>query len=170
MKKILSVLFIAILAITLTGCGSSEKSKEPVKIELTKDNFETYFTVDANLSDFSSQLKSSIGIKSYEGYANLKVTITPKKEIKTENVVVKGKITLGSLCWAGNKEYFDMTLKLNGEAEYTRNITSGNCSMWQPENPTISRFYEYEPKDDEFLVNEDKILITSISGSIYEEQ
>ena len=41
--------------------------------------------------------------------------------------------------------------------------------MWRPENPTISRFYNYESVENEFLVNDEKILITSISGSIYEK-
>lgn len=166
MRKILSFLLVTLVLFSITGCGN--KVEEPVKIELAKDNFETYFTVDAQLSDFNSKLKSSIGLKSYEGYANLKVVVSPKKEIKAENVVIKGKVILGSLCWAGNKEYFEISLKLNGEAEYPKNITSGTCSMWQPENPTISRFYDYKPQENEFLVNDEKILITSITGNIFE--
>lgn len=167
MKRVVSFLLVVVALFTLTACGS--QSKEPAKIELTKDNFENYFLVDASISDFSSQLKSSFGVKSYEGYANLKVTVIPKKEVKIEDVTIKGKVTLSGTCWTGNKASFDITLKLNGEAEYTKDISSGTCSMWQPENPTISRFYNYESVENEFLVNDEKILITSISGSIYKK-
>lgn len=171
MKKILSVLFIVILAITLTGCGSSEKSKEPLKIELTSENFAEYFSISAQVSDFTVDEKSSILGTDYIGYANLKIVVNPKKEFKTEDVSIGGKVTISGMCWSSSLDpYFEVVLDMNGKAEYTKTITTGTCPFFRPDMPTISKFYQYELKENEFFTSDDSVLITLLSGSIYEEQ
>ena len=166
MKKVLGILFITIFIFAMTGCGNE---KEPVKINLTSENFEEYFSVSAQVSDFNVDEKNSILGKDYIGYANLKIVINPKKEFKTENVAISGKVTISGLCWSGGIDpYFEVNLDMDGKAEYTDTITTGTCPLWRPETPTVSKFYEYELKENEFFTSNEKILITSLSGIIYE--
>lgn len=167
MKRIVSVLFITIMIVAITGCGK----KEPVKIDLTGENFSEYFSVSAQVSDFTVDEKSSILGKDYFGYANLKIVVNPKKEFKAEDVSINGRVKISGLCWSGGiNPYFDVVLDMNGKAEYTDTITTGSCPLFRPETPSVSKFYDYEPKENEFFINEDKVLITSLSGSVYLEQ
>lgn len=164
MKKVFFILTIICAALSLTGCGT----KEPIKVELTKDNFEDYFSVSAQVSDFTTEEKKTIIGSDYIGYANLKVNISPKKEITTEDVVISGQVTYTGLCWASNYDSFEVTINKDGEGETIKSITT-TCPTWRPENPEISRYFDnFEPKAGAFLMSDKKILILSISGSIYE--
>lgn len=164
MKKGVLLLVIMCGIFSLTGCGK----KEPIKVELAKDNFEDYFSVSAQVSDFTTEEKETIIGTDYIGHANLKITVNPKKEITTENVVIKGQVTYLGLCWAGNYDSFEVTINKDGEGETIKSITT-TCPTWRPENPEISRYFDnFEPKAGAFLMSDKKILILSISGSIYE--
>lgn len=167
LKKFWNLILIVTLVFAITGCGK----KEPIKIDLTSENFAEYFSVSAQVSDFTVDEKSSILGKDYFGYANLKIVVNPKKEFKAEDVSINGRVKISGLCWSGGiNPYFDVVLDMNGKAEYTDTITTGSCSLLRPETPSVSKFYDYEPKENEFFINEDKVLITSLSGSIYLEQ
>lgn len=166
MKKVLGILFITIFMFAITGCGSE---KEPVKVELTSENFSEYFSISAQVSDFTVDEKNTILGKDYIGYANLKIVVNPKKEFKAEDVLIGGKVTISGLCWSGGIDpYFEVTLDMNGKAEYTNTISTGTCPVWRPETPTVSKFYEYELKENEFFASDERILITSLNGSVYE--
>lgn len=166
MKKVLGILFIMIFMFAMTGCGSE---KEPVKVKLTSENFSEYFSISAQASDFTVDEKSSILGTDYIGYANLKIVVNPKKEFKTEDVSIGGKVTISGMCWSGEIDpYFEVVLDMNGKAEYMETITTGTCPLFRPDTPTVSKFYEYELKENEFFTSDDRILITSLSGSIYE--
>lgn len=166
MKKVLGILFIMIFMFAMTGCGSE---KEPVKVKLTSENFSEYFSISAQVSDFTVDEKNSILGKDYIGYANLKIVVNPKKEFKTEDVSIGGKVTISGMCWSGGIDpYFEVVLDMNGKAEYTETITTGECPLFRPDTPTVSKFYEYELKENEFFASDERILITSLNGSIYE--
>ena len=121
MKKVLGILFIMIFMFAMTGCGSE---KEPVKVKLTSENFSEYFSISAQASDFTVDEKSSILGTDYIGYANLKIVVNPKKEFKTEDVSIGGKVTISGMCWSGEIDpYFEVVLDMNGKAEYMETIT-----------------------------------------------
>lgn len=167
LKKFFNLISIVILIIAITGCGK----KEPVKVVLTGENFSEYFSVSTQVSDFTVDEKSDIFGKDYIGYANLKIVVNPKKEFKAEDVSIEGRVKLYGLCWSGGiNPYFDVVLDMNGKGEYIDTITTGNCSLLRPDTPSVSKFYDYEPKENEFFINDDEVLITSLSGSIYLEQ
>lgn len=164
MKKAVLILVITCGILALTGCGK----KEPVKVELTKDNFEDYFSVSAQVSDFTTEEKKTIIGSDYIGYANLKVNVSPKKEITTEDVVISGQVTYTGLCWASNYDSFEVTINKDGEGETIKSIST-TCPSMLPENPEISRYFDnYEPKDGAFFMNDRKILIYSLTGNVYE--
>ena len=169
MKKVVSFLLMIAVLFTITGCGG--KTKEPVKVELTSENFAEYFSISAQVSDFTVDENNTILGKDYIGYANLKIVVNPKKEFKTEDVSIGGKVTISGLCWSsGIDPYFEVTLDMNGKAEYTNTISTGTCPFLRPETPNVSKFYEYELIENEFFTSDDRILITSLTGSVYEEQ
>lgn len=164
MKKRVILLVIICGILALTGCGK----KEPVKVELTKDNFEDYFSVSAQVSDFTTEEKETIIGTDYIGHANLKINVNSKKEITAENVVISGQVTYTGLCWASNYDSFEVTINKDGEGETIKSITT-TCPTWRPENPEISRYFDnFEPKAGAFLMSDKKILIISLTGSIYE--
>lgn len=170
MKKLLYVLLVMVALFGVTGCGSEPK-KEPVKTALTSENFEEYFTINAQVSDFNVDEKKTILGTDYVGYANLKVTIMPKKSFTTEGVRLVGKVGYTGLCWAGNTDYFSVDVDLNGNGEYQKTVTTGNCPIWRPETPNIGGFYgktETDLDDGEFFAREKKFVITKLEGSVIE--
>lgn len=168
MKKLLYVLLVLVALFGVTGCGK----KEPVKTTLTSENFEEYFTIDAQVSDFKVDERKSLTGNGYVGDANLKITVTPKKSFTTENIIIKGKVTYGGYCWAGNIDSFEIVVDMNGKGEVQKSVTTDVCYFWSPDTPTISKFYTatYELQNNEFLVRDDKFVITSLEGSVIEEQ
>lgn len=173
MKKLLYVLLVVIALVGVTGCGGKEVKKEPVKVELTSENFEEYFTINAQVSDFNVDEKKSILGTDYVGYANLKVTIIPKKSFTTEGVSLVGKVAYTGLCWAGNTDYFSVDVDLNGSGEYQKTVTTGACPIFRPETPNIGGFYgktETDLDDGEFFARDKKFVITKLEGSVIVEQ
>lgn len=162
-KKIINLLLLGAFCIILSGCG-----KEPTKIELTADNFENYFNISAQVTDFRTEDKRTILGTDHYGYANLKITVNPKKNISTEDILIKGKVTYSGICWASNTDYFDVSINIDGKGETSKSITTGQCPLLTPDNPGISSFYTYELKDNEFFIQDKKFVIYSISGSVYE--
>lgn len=170
MKKILSFLFIAILTITLTGCGSSEKAKEPVKVELNAENFNDYIILNVQLEDYEKESKSGLFTTyEYRGASTLKATTSLKRDVKVEDIVIKGRIRTYGMCWSSLEFDFELVLDKDGKAEFSKRINTGSYGLMSPEEPTLSKFYEYELKENEFYADDNEyILITSITGSIYE--
>lgn len=165
MKKLLILLAIGIVTLTLTGCGK----KEPVKIELTKDNFENYIILDVQLTDFEEESKQGLFTSyEYRGAANLVAKARLKKDVEIEDVVIEGKIMTSGLTWALNTYDFTLKLDKNGEADFSKKITSGNYGLTAPQEPSISSYFDYELKDGEFFLENNTILITSISGNVYD--
>jgi hypothetical protein len=163
MKKVFCILLAFIVMFAISGCGKKEK------IELTSENMRDYIILDVQLDDYEKESKDGLFITNYRGTATLNATAKLKKNVDVEDVVIKCKITTSGSAWALNVYEFTLELDKNGEATYSKEITSGNYGITPPDEPSISRFYSYELQDGEFFYNEEeKILITEISGSVYD--
>ncbi len=171
MKKIISILLIITLIISLCGCKSENEKQEeqkPVLVEINENNFDEYFYIKADVSDFRQENNNSALASSYIGYANLKITISPKKNIKTENVVINGKASLNGICWSRNYPYFEVSLDNTGNGDRTQTLQSETCYYMRPDSPVVSHFYTYELQDNEFYVNDKAFVIYKITGNVYE--
>lgn len=165
MKRIINTSLIIILIIILSGC----QKKEPSKIELNEENFNDYIILDVDVTDFEKDTKMGLVTRyEYQGVANLKATARLRKDVNIENVIIKGKITTTGMCWSLKEYEFTLELDKNGEANYSKQITTGEYGLLIPDKPSLSQFYFYELKDGEFFLNDNKIVITSINGNVYE--
>ncbi len=169
MKKFLNILLIITIVISFCGCkNEKEKELEPVLVEINENNFDEYFYIKADISDFRQENNNSALASSYIGYANLKITISPKKNIKTENLVIKGKASLNGICWSRNYPYFEVSLDNTGNGDRTQAIQSEICYYMRPDSPVVSHFYSYELKENEFYVNDKAFVLYKITGNVYE--
>ena len=95
--------------------------------------------------------------------------MNPKKEFKIENVSVSGKTRLYGFCWDEEADQnFEVNIDEDGKLEYTTSVKSDICKIFKPTEPNLSKIYRHEQKENELLVSNDKILITSLGGVIYE--
>ena len=175
MKKVVRFLLMITILFTITGCG--EKSKETVKIELNANNFSDYIILNVQLEDYERETTTGlITTYEYRGAATLKATTSLKKEVKVEDIVIKGKITTSGMCWNYLEFDFELILDKDGKAEFSKRINTGKYGLMSPEEPSLSKFYSnyinpYELKEGEFYADDNEyILITSVTGSVYEEQ
>lgn len=168
LKKLFNLMLTVTLVIAVTGCGK----KEPVKVELTGENFNDYIILNVQLEDYERETtKGLFTTYEYRGAATLKATTSLKKDVKVEDIVIKGKITPYGTCWNFLEFDFELKLDKDGKAEFTKRINTGKYGLTSPEEPSLSKFYDYKLKENEFYADEEEyILITSISGSVYEEQ
>ena len=177
MKKIFLVILNLCLIISMVGCGQSEKieqekQKEPTEIQLTKENFDEYIILSVNINDFeidsSRGVAYLLGYDSYEytGVANLEVNARLKKDVKVNNVKITGQIETAGMGWTFKKFDFSIQLDKNGEGEISNQIMSEENMLVKPDRPTISEFYNYSPSGNEFLINNDEVLITSLEGTV----
>lgn len=166
MKRFLTLLGIGVILISLTGCG---KKEEP--IALNKDNFEDYIILEVKQPDFEKeQQRGLISTYEYRGTAQLVATARLKKDVKTENVIIKEKIVTSRMAWAGNVYEFTLELDKDGKAEYSQKINSGKFTLVSPDEPSyfgnLDTFKVYtEVKDDDFVY---KDVLLNVSGTIYE--
>ena len=155
----ITIAIIAIISITIVF----NKKNEPKVIELGSDNFEEYIILDVNIGDFN--VEQGRGLYSwYKGVAKLKATARLKKDVQINEVVIKGRIGTSGLCWASKSYDFILELDKNGEAEYSKQITTGDAGMLYPDEPSICT-YLYEANENEFLV---KNAYIEVSGSVIE--
>ena len=169
MKKIFLVILSLCLIISMVGCGQSEKieQKEPTEIQLTKENFDEYIILNVNIKDFEIDYSTGL-FTSYEytGIANLEVEARLKKDVKVNNVKISGRISTTGKCWAMKNFDFSLQLDKNGEGDISNQITTGDSSLLKPDRPTLFKFYNYSPSGNEFLINDDEVLITSLEGTV----
>lgn len=168
MKKLLCILLVAVALIGVTGCG--ETKKEPTKIALTGENFSDYIILNVDIKNFKVEEQMGL-VTRYEhrGVADLVAKARLKKDVKVEDVVIKGKITTGEMGWALKTYEFTLELDKDGEADFSEQITSGDFGLLKPKAPTMSKFYTYELKDGEFFLKDKELLITSLEGNVIEE-
>lgn len=117
--------------------------------------------------DADTKTKNSLFGTEYKGTATLKATAKLKKDVDVENVVIEGLVSPSGMLWAGETYTFKLELDKNGEAEYSKDVET-DYSILKPEEQPILGGYFDKVKDGQFLID-DKILITSLSGSVYEE-
>lgn len=168
MKKAVLILVITCGILALTGCGK----KEPVEVELNAKNFNDYIILNVQLEDYEKESERGLFTTyEYRGAATLKATARLKKDVEVEDVVIQGKITPSGMCWNFLEFDFELILDKDGRAEFSKRINTGNFGLMSPDEPKLSKFYNYELKENEFYADEEEyILITSLSGSVYEEQ
>lgn len=163
-RKILGLLLAAFVVIALVGCGK----KEPAKVELTDKNFNDYIILNVQFDDADS--KSRVGIlgPEYKGTATIKATAKLKKDVTVEDVIIEGKVAPSGMLWSGNEYTFKLELDKDGEAEYSKDIDTGDYTvMLKPDEQPILCKYSSSLEDGQFLINDDKVVVTSLSGSVY---
>lgn len=163
MKKILSLLLVLVTIITITGCGK----KEPVKVDLTSDNFNDYIILNVQFDNADTKTKSSIMGREYKGTATLKATAKLKKDVDVENIVIEGSVSPSGMLWASEEYTFKLELDKNGEAEYSKDVET-DYSILKPEEKPLLGMYTGKVKEGQFLAMDDKVLITSLTGSVYD--
>lgn len=168
LKKSLCLLLMIVTLFGLTGCGSEAK-KESEKIELTSENFNDYVSLSAGIENFELETQQTDFFTNYRGVADLVAKAELKKDVKAEDVVIKGQVTVGEVGWSFSVYDFTLELDKDGKATFTKQITSGDFGMMKSVEPSLQGFYTYELKKDEFFLNDKRILITSLSGSVTEE-
>lgn len=162
MKKLLVLLLVGITTLTLTGCGK----KEPVKVELSSDNFSDYIILDVQFEDADSKSKKGILGTEYKGTATLKATARLKKDVQVENVVIEGRIRTSGQLWSGNEYTFKLELDKNGEANYSKQVDTGGYTFAiKPEEQPIIYDLDLDPDEDEFIY--DKYII-KVNGNVYD--
>lgn len=175
MKRLLSITFaVAILCLSLTACKKSEP------ITLTSKNFEEYFSFDLHFDNFEVKTENTILGTGYTGYADVVITVVPKKDIRCEDVVIEGSfITVGS-AWDGNEYAFSFETDYKGNREYIQTIKTSEESKayFKPEKPEILSFtqaVEIAPELKLYLTStgyslvDDGVLLAA-KGTIYVEE
>lgn len=162
-KNLLKVVLIIIILTTVTGC----LKEEPTKIKLTGDNFSEYIILNVSLEDFEEEKTQGLFTTyEYRGVAKLKATTSLKKDVKVEDITIKGKLITYGKGWSLKEYDFELALDKDGKAEINKTISTGNYGLTIPDAPTIGDYYNYELQEGEFFV--DKILITSVNGYVYD--
>ena len=169
--KHISLIVIPVLVIALTGCGTGKdtSNRKTVKVALDSNNFKEYVILNVQLENY--QMETTTGLFTtyeYRGSATLRATASLKKDVKVEDVVIKGKIMTTGMCWSLLEYGFELTLDKDGRAEYSSIINTGNYGLTAPQAPQISKYYN-ELKDNEFFADDNQtIVITSVTGSVSE--
>ncbi|MDD3241859.1 MAG: hypothetical protein PHQ64_03735 [Bacilli bacterium] len=165
MKKMIDAIILLMLCILLSGCVGK---KEPVAITLNKDNFEEYIILDVQLNEFEKQSQRGLVTRyEYRGSAKLEAKARLRKDVKVENVIIKGKILTSGWCWAANTYEFTLELDKDGRAEYSETIYSGDYGLASPEEPSISSAIDrwVDVQENEFIVDN---IIIQVDGVVYE--
>lgn len=154
---ILAIVVITSIIIVLN------KKQEPKIIELGSENFEDYIILDVDIENFN--VERGRGLYSwYKGVATLKAKARLKKDVQVNEIIIKGRIGTSGLCWASKSYDFILELDKNGEAEYSKQITTGEAGMLYPDEPSICTDL-YKANENEFLV---KNTYVEVTGSIIE--
>lgn len=171
MKKFKSIVLAITLVLStcLIGCG-----KEPVKVDLTGENIEDYFIFDVSLEDVDISPTMGLFSAEYTTSANMNVSAKLKKDVAVEDVVIEGYITTSGLCWAGRNWAFKLQVDKDGEATTVERLEPlknqvGGSSIMKPDYPEIFTVHP-DLEEGEYLVDDDNIVITSVTGCVYEEQ
>ena len=162
MKKIFSLLLVVFAILAVAGC-----KKEPVKVDLTSENFNDYIILNVQFDNANTKTSSTILGTQYKGTATLKATAKLKKDVDTENVVIEGKVSPAGMLWASEEYTFKLELDKNGEAEYSEDVETAYSILKPEEKPILGKYYG-KVEDGQFLVFDEKVVITSLSGSVYD--
>lgn len=161
---ILSIAIIFISISTLVVIFALKQNREPKLVKLGSDNFEEYIILDVDIENFN--VERGRGLYAwYQGTATLKAKARLKKDVQVDEVIIRGRVITSGLCWASKTYSFILELDKNGEAEYSKQITTGEAGMLYPEEPSFST-YLYEPNENEFWVKNTAYI--EVSGSIIE--
>ena len=162
-KKAIIFLIIGLLALCIIGIFIFQILSKPKIIELNKDNFQDYIIFNLSLDDF--EIENGSGLYAwFKGTAKLNVSAKLKKDVEVDNVVINGRIHLNGLCWAGNNYTFTLELDKNGEAEISKEITTGEAGILKPDEPILLSS-EYYLQDGEFILEN---AYLEVSGNIIE--
>lgn len=156
------IILMVFVVVIVKATFISNKKKEPQIIELNSENFNEYIILNVSIEDFN--VENGRGVYAwYKGVAKLKASARLKKDVQINDVVINGRIELSGLCWASNSYSFILELDKNGEAEYNKQISTGEGGILYPDEP---KFYTVrKPIENEFLVKDAYI---QVSGSIVE--
>lgn len=156
------LLLVAIVLFALTGC-----KKEPVKVDLTADNFSKYIILNVQFDNADTKTKRGLLGTEYKGTATLKATAKLKKDVNIEDVVIEGLVSPSGMLWASETYKFKLELDKNGEAEYSKDVET-DYSILKPEEKPLLGIYTGNVEEGQFLTMDNKVLITSLSGSVYD--
>ncbi|SEI81692.1 hypothetical protein SAMN02910453_1394 [Lachnospiraceae bacterium A10] len=172
MKKIKGIIITITLTICLcmTGCA-----KEPEKIELTGDNLEEYFILDASVDNVDIHKVTGLVSAEWAATADLNATAKLKKDVDVEDVVIEGYITTTGLCWTNQKFSFKLQVDKDGYGEASERMEPlsdniGESSLLKPDYPSIKTISNDQLSEGESLAMDGNIVITSVSGYIYESE
>ncbi len=93
-----------------------------------------------------------------------------KKDVQVENIILEGKVSPMGLGWNTEIYPFKLVLDKNGDADITNQIFTDYIPLLSPDMPETSKFSDYELIDNEFFINDETVVITSITGSVFEEK
>ncbi len=119
------------------GCKNSKAEKEPVKVQLTTENYKEYLSIFEGAATYNTSKKydSLLGIYKYSGSANATIEISSMDSNNNfENVIVEFKI----LAW-GDRSY-DYELKLNTKGEAKKNISTTVSDSFSDPSGTLSDY------------------------------
>ena len=156
------LLLVAIVLFALTGC-----KKEPVKVDLTADNFSKYIILNVQFDNADTKTKKGLLGTEYKGTATLKATAKLKKDVNVEDVVIEGLVSPSGMLWSSETYRFKLELDKNGEAEYSKDVETDYSILKPEEQPILGKYYN-KVEDGQFLAVDGKVLITSLSGSVYD--
>ena len=165
MKKLLCILLVAVALFGVTGCGGKETKKEPTKVALTNENFEEYFILNPQLSNFNQNKTNSILGASYDASVELKVKVSPKKKITTDNVTVKAFVNISGFKFYSQQ--FTIMLDANGEGEYNKLMTAS--ALANIDAPHIGTYFSDDVKEGQILTSDKRFIIYEVSGNVIEE-
>lgn len=142
-NSILLILFCFVIACSAVSCkGSEESAAESIEsIEITADNFETYFNIDTWVEsndvtlDTSHIYTSYSSLRYYNGTATIMVVITPKSDFSIDSVCTNININVrgyGNFThWSSNR--INLSMPANG-SPVQRSVTSKTTdSYFMPE-------------------------------------
>ena len=165
-KKRLIVIILVILFLIIIGISAFIFYKvltKPKIIELTNENFNDYIIFNIDISNF--EVEKGRGLYAwYKGTAQLNASAKLKKDVEIDNVVINVRTVTSGLCWAGNQYEFVLELDKNGEAEYSKEISTGDAGMLYPDEPNF-HILEVDKLENEFI---NKNAFLKVSGSIIE--
>ena len=127
MKKAITLLLAAVMALSLAACGGNKT------VKLTTENIEEYLTISKTVvsSDVATTNNSIAGIsfKSYSGESEIKIETVKQSDVNFENVTLTCElraVTSPQSGWefvSGNKPDADTWEKTGGATAHSKTIT-----------------------------------------------
>jgi len=149
-KYVCWILALLMLTSMLTGCSSTNATptapaapKENPPIQLSRSNFEKYFNVEIETINVEWNRTSLLGSSRTEGTATIRIKVSPKVDLKLNNVSFTLYFNSIDYPWDNNKDTkYTINVPASGYVEVTKTIVSSTTLPMNEKDPQYLLFVE----------------------------